>query len=455
MPQVSDVTNALTSGLTHIDALLDTGPGWNYLTPATHAISYTFSIASGNESGVSNQQAFSDAQKNATQEALSYISNLTGIAFTETSNGSSAGIHFCLINITGASTSGLCSWHSGYSYDGSNTITSYTAEAYVYLDNVEWLAQNSNLTPGGYGYQTLLHEMGHALGLKHPFEGNSTLPSNQDTTANTLMSYTSNGGPYSSFNPYDVAALNWIYGGDGLSGALGIGSSGGGRYWTGTGNGDLITAGSSNDLLKGEAGNDTLIGGAGNDTISGGADNDTIDGGSGTDTVVYAQTRSQYAIGFSAAHFEINNSGSDGLDTLTSVERLQFSDMSVALDIESHAGSTAKILGIVFGKESVSNKTYAGIGLKYLDEGMSYQDLLQLALNAKLGNGFSNASEVNLLYQNLVASLPSPTDLNYWTDAITSGLYSQISLAVMAANLDLNANNINLVGLATTGLEYV
>jgi len=56
----------------------------------------------------------------------------------------------------------------------------------------------------------LLHELGHALGLKHPFEGNITLPSNEDTTLFTVMSYT----PY---KPYvlDVTIegnkVSWIY----------------------------------------------------------------------------------------------------------------------------------------------------------------------------------------------------------------------------------------------------
>jgi serralysin len=51
---------------------------------------------------------------------------------------------------------------------------SYDADAFVYLDNVEWNYQNANLAPGGQGYETLLHELGHALGLKHPFDDSIT-----------------------------------------------------------------------------------------------------------------------------------------------------------------------------------------------------------------------------------------------------------------------------------------
>lgn len=444
MAQTSDITNTLTSGLNHIDALLDTGPDWNFLTSANNSLSYTFSVASANESGVSGQQAFNNAQKSATLTALNYISGLTGITFSETSNPSAANIHFCFIDISGESTSGLCSWSSNYSYSGNN-ITSYTATAYVYLDNVEWLNRNSNLTPGGYGYETLLHELGHALGLKHPFEGDTKLSAAQDNTANTLMSYTTQGGPYSTFNAYDIAALNWIYGGDGLAGNLGVGSTGGGRYWTGTSSGESISGNNGSDIIKGETGDDTLSGGAGNDTI---------DGGSGLDIVTYSKAYNQYVIANHTANFTVTG-GSDGTDTLTGVERLRFSDLSVALDLDGNAGITAKILGVVFGKESVSNQTYAGIGLKYLDDGMSYQDLLQLALNARLGNGYSNASEVQLIYENLVGSAPSTADLNFWVGALNAGQYSQISLALMAADLDLNTKNVSLTGLAATGLQYV
>lgn len=446
MTQVSDITNTVSSGLTHIDALLAEGPQWNYLTASTNNISYTFSIDSNNESGVTNQKAFSNAQKNATVGALNYISNLTGINFSETSNGNEANIHFSFIDIPGDSTAGLSSWSLNYSFDSNNTVIDYSINAYVYLDNVEWLFDNNDLTPNGNGYEVLLHEIGHTLGLKHPFEGDPTLPDNQDNTANTLMSYTSSGGPYSTYSPFDVAALNWIYGADGLGGDLGINSNNDGRYWTGTADADLITAGNSNDLLKGEAGKDTLTGGAGNDLI---------DGGLEIDTAIYNGIHAQYIINSANSSFSIIDTSNNDIDALINIERLQFSDKSVALDMDGHAGSTAKILGVIFGKEAISNMSYAGIGLKLLDEGMSDQDLLQLALTVKLGPDPTNADVVNLLYQNLVDSLPSSSDLNFWTETITSGQHSQASLGILAANLDLNATNINLVGLANSGLEYL
>jgi serralysin len=311
MATVSDITNTPLSGLNYIDALLDSGPDWNYLTPSGNILRYTFSIASGNETGRTGQEAFTVAQQAATRSALAYISDLTGIQFVETATGTDADIHLANVNLSPSNVTGLCSWHSSYGYSGDQ-LRSYTADAYVYLDNVEWRGQNMNLTAGTDGYETLLHELGHALGLKHPFDttddNTATLPSAQDNTANTLMSYTTRGGPYATYSQDDIAALNWLYGGDGLRGAYGINSTSGGRYITGTSGADTLTGTAADDKLEGDGGNDM------------------IDGGAGMDTAVFRGERSNYVFTvLGNGDLQVASvDGRDGTDILHSIELLEF-----------------------------------------------------------------------------------------------------------------------------------
>jgi serralysin len=72
---------------------------------------------------------------------------------------------------------------------------------------------------GSYGYSTLIHELGHAIGLKHPGNYNGSeagdppfLSYSEDNTDNTVMTYNTVGESNSSWMPYDVLALQSIYG---------------------------------------------------------------------------------------------------------------------------------------------------------------------------------------------------------------------------------------------------
>lgn len=318
MATVSDITVTPLSGLNHIDALLDKGPDWNYLSNGNaNVLYYTFSVTSGNETGKTGQEAFSAAQQAATRSAFTYLQQVTGIEFRETTSGTGAQIHLANMNLAGANTTGLCSWQASYRRTSNDTLTEYSANAYVYLDNVEWRAANQNLTPGGQGYETLLHELGHALGLKHPFYENNgeqqiVLPAAEDNTSNTIMSYTQSGAFSSTYSPYDIAALNWLYGRDGLRGEYGINSTTGGRYITGSFKSETLMGTQFNDILQGNGGNDM------------------IDGGAGIDTVVFNGNRNAYTFTTLADGALVVANAQDGSDTLRNIDWLQFADMRVA-----------------------------------------------------------------------------------------------------------------------------
>ncbi|MBK6471139.1 MAG: hypothetical protein IPF94_10455 [Betaproteobacteria bacterium] len=314
MATSADVTSQPASGLTHIDALLGEGPGWNWVAPARTTLYYSFSLGGGNASDVGSHYTGSTVAFNATQQAaaeavLAKLSNITGIAFVEKTDGTAADIHFAAANLVGASIAGFCSARWTYSVNGSNTVTNYNADAWVYLDNAEFAGINNAPTAGSDGFEVLLHEMGHAMGLKHPFDGGVQLPHANDTTAFTLMSYTDAGGPYQDYNPYDIAALMFLYGGDGLAGDLGEGTAG--------------------VHLVGTTAVDALTGGAGDDSLQGGGGNDQLTGGAGIDTAVCSGLRAGYTISPAGLGYTIT--GPEGSDTLGGIEKVAFSDQTVTL----------------------------------------------------------------------------------------------------------------------------
>lgn len=288
---MATVNDLLTkySGQLQIDALLGDGPDWNYATALAqpNVLSYTFSTASGNwveNEPPSTYVAFSAAQQGAVRQALTHASSITGIRFVETSDGMQADLHFASRDLA-SGYAATTQWGAGWS-DNGTTLLSYRADAWIYFDSVEELQTFQNPTPGSMGYQIILHELGHALGLKHPHEGTYTLSAAEDNTENTLLSYNWVGAPKSVYQEYDIAAFNWLYGGDGLGG-LGFGDTGAqSLVIAGTTGNDSLVGGSGNDTLAGGAGNDTLIGGAGNDGLDGGPGADLMDGGAGNDTYI-------------------------------------------------------------------------------------------------------------------------------------------------------------------------
>jgi serralysin len=55
---------------------------------------------------------------------------------------------------------------------------------------IDYGKADSSFAAGGYDYMAVLHELGHALGLKHPFEDGTTLADAYDNYRYTVMSYT-------------------------------------------------------------------------------------------------------------------------------------------------------------------------------------------------------------------------------------------------------------------------
>jgi hypothetical protein len=181
--------------------------------------------------------------------------------------------------------------------------------------------------------------------------------------------------------------------------------------------------------------------------------NAAITGGAGLYTVVFSGKLANYTLSqTSTGSVVTDNTGVDGTDTLTNIQRLQFADTKVAIDINGNAGTTAKILGAVFGAAAVSNATYEGIGLSYLDGGMKYADLMQLALVA--AGATTSTAVVNLLWSNLFGTAPTAAQAAPYVAMMDNGSYTAGALGVLAADTSINTANINLVGLQHTGIPY-
>ncbi len=285
MVQVRDYT-ALLSG-SSVAGKTGTGAFVSY-SFTTSAPTYLQGIYSSE--ALASFRVFSDAEKAASRQALSVWAAVSGISFFEVAAGD-GDLKFGNYNMQLMSPGS-----GGFAYYPDNGA-GYDISSDVFIG--DGYATNQHL---------LLHEIGHAIGLKHSFDGDTTLATDLDNYANTVMSYTSGGAFGDVLGQLDMDAIRYIYGDASAKGRQVASWNWDAASMTLTQNGseqpDTINGIGGTDIIYGLGGDDTILarggynrayGGDGDDTISGGngtnyfdggAGNDRLNGGDGDDTLV-------------------------------------------------------------------------------------------------------------------------------------------------------------------------
>jgi hypothetical protein len=293
---------------------LVSGQSWSGKNVLNAPVVLTYSFASEvpsylsaegyNSSELASFQPFNATEQAVARDALRQWADVSGIAFVEVTNGSGELVFSKLDLMTGTlgfAKRGDRSFDDDYNYDNVKAGD-------VFID------LNHATEP-----YVLLHEIGHALGLKHPFDGDPVLASALDSRTNTVMSYT--GNPRNTLALFDIQAVQSMYG-DASSDVnwswnpataelTQIGKSTNETIF-GTGQRDIVRGEDGDDRIAGYAGADRLDGGSGDDLIFGGAGDDVLIGGRGNDVLIGGDYLSDAIYnGFDAADYSSSASSID------------------------------------------------------------------------------------------------------------------------------------------------
>ncbi|USX11498.1 DUF4214 domain-containing protein [Oxalobacteraceae bacterium OTU3CAMAD1] len=357
------------TGINSIDSLLYSS--WADYTHTPVSLTYSFLTVAPTRAAKDaiGFAAMTAGQREGVKAAMATWSAVANIKFTEVASGGDIQIG---TNNQGDDSAAYATFPNpgGASYLLTNNTDDY----------------NFKFDAGGYGLETLVHELGHTLGFKHPgdYTDDGTalhegpyLPTVTDNTDYSVMSY-HNGDGYSVHGKYvstpmlyDIQAMQVLYGAnmayhtgndtykyakdtaplciwdaggtDTLDFSLCTGSTvinlreGGfsstARDYYNISIAFNVTieraiAGSGGGSIFGNDAGNVISGGAGTDFIYLGKGSDTVTGGGGTDEVIFDLDLASYS--FSGGKALLTVTG-EGTDVLSNISSLEFNDRTIQL----------------------------------------------------------------------------------------------------------------------------
>jgi hypothetical protein len=219
--------------------------------------------------------------------------------------------------------------------------------------------------------------------------------------------------------------------------------------------GILLEALSGNDLLIGSSTEDCMFGGWGNDIFYAGGGNDSIldsvNGSGSIDTIVLAGKRSDYSVAINAAsdstktidvniYDKVDNR--DGHDILTNIERIEFSDFKVAVDINGNAGQAYRLYTAALGR--LPDVDGLSGWIKFKDDGGSLNTMAQQFVDSqefkvKYGQ-LDDRGFVDLLYMNVLGRHGEAAGVNGWVNGIANGVSRADVLVGFSESAENQAN---------------
>ena len=377
--------------------------------------------------------AFTAPQQSQTQQALARWSDVSGVVFKQVAAGQ-GDVNFAAYDLTSvagdAGGQGYFPW-GNWNY---STATSATIRfgADIQANGYGDVQMNTAVEDGSglFAYPTLLHEIGHALGLKHPTEPwtsyvvahNQWDPGVVYDGNFSIMSPGGSGSTLTDITSSDIQAIQSLYGTSAQQAAqfsslswntatttLTATLKNGGQSVRGVSASNTITGGTGDDTIYaigqgtnrifGKAGADTLVGGSGVNYLDGGAGADTLNGWFSPNTFAsYADAAGAITVNLASPWL---NAGDAANDVYLNIHRVLGSNFADAIAgdnsgdiLQGGAGDDTLTGGAgvdyLYGQAG-ADTLMAGAGTSYLDGGAGADTLIGSAGHASFA-AYSDAT---------------------------------------------------------------
>ncbi len=390
-------------------------------------------FAKANPGAVSSFAPLNETERGVVREALKAWSSVAGVSFIETSRhqGDMTFAFYNLDLLGSASAAGMAGYPSpltdaaGKRLFGSSDFQLSAGD--VWFDTT-YRASASFRTDF---LHVALHEIGHALGLKHPFEEEPNHPEiltpEADNGANTVMSYDQNIRAL-KLGPLDIAAAQVLYG-------PATSKNGGFVSFTydpvterfegrGSASAELLRGTGTDDRIISNGGRDLILTAQGNDVVVGQGQTMEVNGGPGLDTVITGFSLGAPSDLRGDSSFRFMNVGAD-FSVFIDVERIAFTNNYIAYDVQGNAGQAYRLYQAAFAR--TPDKPGVSFWTDRLDDGASLKDVAlgftgSAEFRTAYGSNLTSAQYVAKFYQNVLGRAGEPGGVAFWTGELQRGV---------------------------------
>ena len=299
-----------------------------------------------------------------------------------------------------------------------------------------------------------LHEIGHALGLKHPFSGSPVLLPNLDNALHTVMSYN---GYEPTLGFFDKQAIAAIYGNASNDSNYPFiwswNASTETLFQTGTSAGEYIKGTKANDYIITGGGADAVVTYDGNDTVVASGGSLELNAGGGLDKVI--ENFSRYSIKSiyvdpGEEHFQVIYIGNDA-QFLLGVERVHFTDGILAFDTEGNAGKVYRLYQAAFDR--VPDTEGLSYWVDHQDRGVSTFSAVadsfihspEFERTYGTPSTVSNSEFTELLYLHTLGRLADQEGFDYWVEKLDGAHTNRGDLLAFFTESDENVARVEPV----------
>jgi len=184
-----------------------------------------------------------------------------------------------------------------------------------------------------------------------------------------------------------------------------------------------------------------------------------VTGTTGVDTYTMGGASTEYTVTKTAGKIELDSTLATNVEfNLANHERVVFTDKAIAFDATGRAGDVYALLAAALGVSDVT-KAYTGIGIALADAGWTNKQLATALLATDVykadAGGVSDETFIKHVYKNVMGTNATYAETQSLLTWMSTNKYSQADVLLTASELPSFETAIGLVGLATTGIEYI